>query len=346
MTKAMTKILFLNLIISLSGCQNNETLDTYLNELHKKGRLNGNVLVTKDGKVLYEKSFGYADGSKNTMLTKDYRFNIGSIYKEFPAVSIMQLQEKNQINLEDKISKYIPELPNWSERVSVQNLLQYSSGLPTIGWDAYFSKGINVNDNHIMEELKAVKNLEFEPGSDYLYSNSNPILLIKIIESITKSNFNEYLQENIFIPYGMDRTIIKEQYPYEDKTLMAIPFNADFKEDDYKLSVKSLLFSSTARDLAKWFEQLGDFKIVNKKSVKLLSEKAKKGDDIQSPLGQTDWENDQIVEHSHHGSTANYECVARRFKREGITIVILTNRKQGNVYEISERIYEILKSDN
>lgn len=341
----MTKIILLNLIISLFGCQNIKSIDTYLNELHEKGELNGNVLVIKDGKTLCERSFGYTDGSKNTMLTKDYRFNIGSIYKEFPAVSIMQLQEKNQINLEDKISKYIPELPDWSKKVSVQNLLQYSSGLPTIGWDVYFSEGINVNDNHIMEEIKSVKNLEFEPGSDYLYSNSNPILLIRIIENITKTTFNEYLQENIFIPYGMDNTIIKEQYPYADKALMAIPFNADFKEDDYKLSAKSLLFTSTASNLANWFEQLGDFKIITKKSVKQLSEQAKKGDNIQSPLGFTDWENDEIIEHSHHGSTASYEGVARRFKQDGITIVILTNQKQGNVYEISEKIYEIIKSE-
>jgi predicted HAD superfamily phosphohydrolase YqeG len=341
----MTKILLLNLIISLFGCQNNENIDTYLNELHKKGELNGNVLVIKDGKTLYEKSFGYTDGSKNTILNKNYRFNIGSIYKEFPAVSIMQLKEKNQLNLEDKISKYISGLPNWSEKISIQNLLQYSSGLPTIGWDVYFSKEINVNDNHIIEEIKSVKNLEFEPGSDYLYSNSNPILLIKIIENITKITFNEYLQENLFITYGMDNTIIKEQYPYKDKTLMAIPFNADFKEDDYKLSAKSLLFSSTASNIANWFEQLGDFKIINKKSVKKLSEQTKKGDNIQSPLGYTEWENNKIIEHSHHGSTASYECIARRFKKDGITIVILTNQNQGNVYEISEQIYDIIKSD-
>ncbi|TVZ08135.1 beta-lactamase [Cellulophaga sp. RHA_52] len=345
MTKIMTKIVLLNLFITLFGCQNNENIDTYLNRLHGKGELNGNVLIIKDGITLYEKSFGFTDGSKNTMLTKDYRFNIGSIYKEFPAVSIMQLQEKNQINLEDKISKYIPELPNWSEKISVQNLMQYSSGLPTIGWDIYFSQGINVNDNHIMEELKSLKNLEFEPGSDYLYSNSNPILLIKIIENITKTTFNNYLKENIFIPYGMESTIIKEQYPYEDKTLMAIPFNTDFKEDDYKLSVKSLLFSSTANNMANWFEQLDDFKIINEKSVKKLSDQAKKGDDIQSPLGNTEWKNDKIIEHSHHGSTASYECIARRFKKDGITLVILTNQNQGNVYEISEQIYDIIKSD-
>ncbi len=81
------------------------------------------------------------------------------------------------------------------------------------------------------------------------------------------------------------------------------------------------------------------------RSVKTLSEKAKTGDNIQAPLGACDWKNDKIIEHSHHGSTASYECVVRRFKQDGITIVILTNQKHRNVHDISDEIYNILKKD-
>ena len=108
------------------------SIDIFLQEQFKDGKLNGNVLVVKDGKKIYEKSFGYADGSKKTLLDENYRFNIGSIYKEFPAVAIMQLKEKNLLRTDDKISKYLTGLPEWSEKVSIKNLLQYSSGLPTI----------------------------------------------------------------------------------------------------------------------------------------------------------------------------------------------------------------------
>ena len=339
----MIQLLLLNLFISGLGQPSTENIDTYLNQLHHEGNLNGNVLVIKDGKTIYEKSFGYADGAKSTMLNKDYRFNIGSVYKEFPAVSIMQLQEDNLIHLEDKISKYLPELPKWSGKITVKQLLQYSSGLPTIGWDTYFSQGINVTDDHILNEIQNVENLEFEPGTDYLYSNMNPILLIKIVEHISKSSFKDYLQENIFDPYDLSGTLIKSQYPYADKTLMAVPFNTNFDEDDYQMSVKSLLFSSTARDMATWFEHLDNFKVVSKESMKALSEEAKIGNNIQTALGHCDWEGEKIIEHSHHGSTANYECVVRRFKQDDITIVILTNQKHGNVYEISDTIYEIIK---
>ena len=144
----------------------------------------------------------------------------------------------------------------------------------------------------------------------------------------------------------MSNTIIKEQYPYKDKTLMAIPFDANHKEDNYKMSVKSLFFSSTTGDMAKWFEQLRNFKILSKESVKILSEKSENGNNIQSPLGHCEWERDEITEHSHHGSTGNYECIVRRFKQDKIAIVIMTNQNNGNVYDISEKIYSIVKKDN
>ena len=341
----MIKVLLLSVFTSFFGQATNDKIDSYLNQLHTKGELNGNVLVIKDGKTLYEKSFGYADGEKSMLLTKNYRFNIGSVYKEFPAVSIMQLQEKNLIQLDDKISKYLTELPKWSEKVTVKQLLQYSSGLPTIGWNSYFSQGINVTDAHILNEIQNIENLEFEPGTDYLYSNMNPVLLIKIVEHVSKSSFKDYLQENIFNPFELNGIVLKEQYPYVDKTLMANPFNVDFEEDNYNISVESLLFNATASDLAIWFEQLGDFKVVSEQSVKKLSEIAKVGENAQSPLGNCEWEKNKIIEHTHHGSSGNYECLIRRFKQDGITIVILTNQKHGNVYDISNTIYEILKKD-
>lgn len=345
MTKLITKFLLLGLIISLFGCQNYDNVGDYLEQLSQKGKLNGNVLVIKNGKTLFEKSFGYTDGSKNTKLTKDYRFNLGSVYKEFPAVAIMQLQEKSLIKLDDKLSKHVSGLPKWSDDISVKNLLQYSSGLPQIEWDAYFSKGININKQNIWNGLQSIENLEFEPGSDYLYSNNNPILLIKIVESITQTTFSDYVDENIFNPLNMHSTVYKNQYPYQDKTLMAIPFNTAFEEDNYTIALKNQLLSSTNRDMYTWFEHLGDFKIVNKQSIKTLSEEAKIGFNIQAPLGLCDWEKDKIIEHSHHGSSANYECVIRRFKQDGITIVILTNQKHSNVYDISDEIYDIIKKN-
>ena len=337
-------LLFLTMLL-ISSCKA-QNLEQYLDEVYKNGKINGNVLVTKNDQVLLEKSFGLADPSKKTPLNKDFRFNIGSIYKEFPAVVIMQLHEDNKLDLADKVSKYLPYLPAWSKDVSLKNLLQYSSGLPQINWSQYFEENITITDEHIDEELQNIEKLEFTPGADYLYSNLNPILLIKIIEQISNISFEDYLRTRIFEPSGMESTVIKEQYPYLDRKLMAIPFNENYEEDEYKLSISNLLFCSTTKDMLTWFQKLEEFEIIEKESLLKLSEVAIEGDNIQSPLGFTVWENGDIIEHTHHGSTANYEVIVRSFKEDNISIVILTNQNNHNVYEISEEIYQIIKSGN
>ena len=320
-------------------------IDDFLNLTHQKGKLNGSVLVVKDDKTIYEHSFGYADGSKITLLSKSHRFNIGSVYKEFPAVAIMQLKEANKLQLDDKIDQYIYNLPNWSSEVSIKHLLQYSSGLPTINWNSFFSNNINATDNDILENLSKIKTLEFKTGTNYLYTNHSPILLMKIVEVITKMKFKEYANTHLFEPFGLKNTVIKEAYPYKNKELMAIPFNENFEEDNYQLSVSSVLFCSTTRDMSNWFSNLDAFKILKKESLKFLSETVKNGNNIQSPLGMGQWNKAKIIEHSHHGTTANYECIVRRFKQENLSITILTNQKNSNVYELSERIVKIVNNN-
>ena len=95
-----------------------------------------------------------------------------------------------------------------------------------------------------------------------------------------------------------------------------------------------------------WFEQLDSFKIISKESLKFLSETAKKGENIQSPLGVGIWEGDKIIEHSHHGSMINYECMIRRFKQDDLTIVILTSQNNRNADDISNKIAEIIREEN
>ena len=103
----------------------------------------------------------------------------------------------------------------------------------------------------------------------------------------------------------------------------------------------TVLFSSTVQDMYKWFKHLDSFDIISKESVKILSKEAKIGHNIQAPLGRFDWNDDLAIEHLHHGSSGNYECVVRRFKQKDLTIVILTNQKHGNVNEISQEIFEL-----
>jgi hypothetical protein len=125
---------------------------------------------------------------------------------------------------------------------------------------------------------------------------------------------------------------------------MAIPFNSDYEEDSYKLTISGAIFSLSARDLYNWLYNLHSYKIISKSSLKTLSEKADFSGNIQSPLGNAEWKNGNVVEHSHHGSSGNYECIVRRFYsgKDVLTIIVQTNQKHSNVHDISDEIKSIL----
>ena len=335
-------IISLTLFASLLlGCNRIHDIDSYLKELHAEGTFNGTILVVQNDTVLYENAFGYADGTKKHLLTSDHRFNVGSIYKEFPAVAIMQLKEEGLLTLDDNLSSFMPHLPGWAKKVTVKNLLQYSSGLPKIDWESYFQKGFGVKEEKIVQNLSTLEALEFEPGTDYLYSNYNPFLLMRIVEASSKMKFKEYVEQKILLPFEIDGVVIKEVYPYKDTSLMAIPFDENFKVDDYKAEVT--LVCSSAAGMYNWFSKLDDFQIITKESMQQLSEEAISGDNIQAPLGRGDWEGDDLKLHLHHGSSQNYECLVRNYKQDGFMIILMTNQKQRNVHEIADNIYGLLK---
>src|SRR5436305_1511209 len=89
-------------------------LDSIMQLAHARGIFNGNVLIAQNGKVIYERSLGYVDGSKTKPLTSAYKFDIGSVSKEFNGAAILLLKQRGLLSLDDPISKFLPGLPEWS----------------------------------------------------------------------------------------------------------------------------------------------------------------------------------------------------------------------------------------
>ncbi|MEL7124512.1 MAG: serine hydrolase domain-containing protein, partial [Bacteroidota bacterium] len=228
--------------IFLSNLQgsNKDSIDLFLQKQFQAGKLNGNVLIVKNGTTVYENSFGFTDGTRKEPLSKQHKFIIGSIYKEFPAVTILQLVELEQLKLSDKLNEHLLDLPSWANEITITHFLQYSSGLPKVNWNKYFSNNIMLTEELLYEDIQQIDSLAFTPGSDYLYSNMGPILLTKVVESVTGIPFKGYVQKHILDRYGLFGIKFKEQYPYKYPSLMAIPFNTDSQADSYNIAVPGL----------------------------------------------------------------------------------------------------------
>ncbi|MFK8162141.1 MAG: serine hydrolase domain-containing protein [Lewinella sp.] len=317
-----------------------DIIEDLLKATYESGELNGNVLVVSKGKAIYEGSFGFADPEKETPLTPAHRFGFGSIYKEFPAVAIMQLKSAGKLSLDDSVDQYLLGLPAWSADVSIRQLLFYMGGLPNVDWNTFFAKGDVVTEATLWKELSTMEQLRSLPGTNYNYTNYSPFLLIKIIEAITAEPFEEYAKTHLFDPAGMNNINMPSGYPYPPgSSMMAIPFSEEGEADGYALSGISLLYCATAQDLSGWVNALHKGEIIPLEDLQVLAPTANpKDEDQQSPLGNCKMLEHEITEHIHHGSMGNYEALIHRNNEEDLTIVLLTNQKHSNVHEIAEAI--------
>ncbi|MCF6349361.1 MAG: beta-lactamase family protein, partial [Flavobacteriaceae bacterium] len=207
------RISFLIVILSIFGCNSKTIIEDqneikYINQIdslmtksYERDLFNGNVLVVKNDTIIYKKPFGYTDGTQQKKLTNKSIFNIGSIAKEFNGVAIMMLQERGLLNINDTISKFKLELPDWSKKVTIKHLLNYAGGIPRI--DFLSTK----SNQDAWKLLRSSDSLLFEPGTNFFYDNSNVFLQKKIIEKVTGQSFEKFVLENIVQPLKMTNAV-------------------------------------------------------------------------------------------------------------------------------------------
>jgi CubicO group peptidase (beta-lactamase class C family) len=167
----------------------------------------GAVLVAQGSKVLYERALGLADVSTKTALTTDHQFRIGSVTKQFAAVSILQLAEAGKLKLDDEIQQYV-DFPKKEQPITIRHLLTHTSGIPNFTNGPHYTPDAYAKDIDLKSliALFADLPLEFEPGTKWSYSNSGYILLSAIIEKASGQTWADYANEHLFTPAGMRHT--------------------------------------------------------------------------------------------------------------------------------------------
>lgn len=218
----MRRILFLSLsltcllILTSSGTSNNFTkeIDSYILKRNTPTKFSGDVLVARDGKIIFHNSYGMADYENDIPNSTETIFRIGSLTKPITAVAVLILQDQSRLNVGDSISKFIPKIPDNWKKVEIRHLLTHSSGIPDLFGDL---QAVPVEDT--TKELDRVicvtadRALQFEPGTKYEYSNFNYCLLGYIIENVSGQTYSSFLQKNIFDPSAMNHTFYDDPRP-------------------------------------------------------------------------------------------------------------------------------------
>jgi len=176
----------------------------------------GTLLVAKHGKVLTEKAYGLADREKNISATLDTKYRIGSMNKMFTAVAALQLADAGKLSLDAPIGKYLPDYPNKdvASKVTLRHLLSHTGGTGDIFGPEYDKHRLSLRTLNDYVKLYGNRALEFEPGSQWAYSNYGFILAGVLIEKASGMNYYDYVREKIFKPAGMVHT---DSYPEEEK---------------------------------------------------------------------------------------------------------------------------------
>lgn len=167
------------------------------------------VGVFQNGAIAYARGYGMASLEHDAPITADSVFYAGSVSKQFTAMAVALAMQQGKLAYEDPIRKYLPELPAYAERIKVSHLLHHTSGLRDYNTLLLIAgrRDEDAWDNRVVLQMTARQSaLNFEPGAEYLYSNTGYTLLATVVERATGTKFAEFADANIFKPLGMTVT--------------------------------------------------------------------------------------------------------------------------------------------
>lgn len=290
------------------------------------------VMIVKKDKIIYRKAFGSANTELNIPMQPNMLFRTGSMGKQYTAIAVLQLVEQGKIGLQDSIQKYIKDFPSKGYTITIENLLSNTSGIKD--YLSEISNPSKEKETYTPKDgVDFIKDapLNFKPGSNYQYSNSNFYLLGYIIEIVTGKTFEKYLQENVLDKADLKNTF----YIHTEKNIPNMPqgySKFDGKIEKATLQPIDIMYSaggliSNVDDIHKWHQALYNQQLVKKETLQKATTPFKFPDGTFSEYGYG-WfvkniDGSKTIEHS--GSTDGFQSDEIYMPNENAFVVALYN---------------------
>jgi CubicO group peptidase (beta-lactamase class C family) len=318
-----------------SSAETSAKIDALLAEYGKSGSPGCAVVVVQDGKVVHKRGYGQASIEHNIAIDPETTvFNVGSVSKHFTVFAVLKLAREGKLNLDDPIHKYIPEAGDTGKRVTVRQLIHHTSGLR----DYFVLLGMSgtriledvVTTEDILGLLARQKDLNFEPGTQFVYCNSSYELLGVLVEKVSKQPLRDYLHDQVFEPLGMKATQVRSDHRSIVRNL-ATPYAR--RGDGFRLSpiahhsAGATNVYTTAADLVLWDENFTTAKVGGRPLLDDLHRRGtfKDGTEISYAGGLFIDEYRGLKTVSHGGSHGGYRAFFLRFPEQRCTIIVLSN---------------------
>ena len=301
--------------------------------LATSGVPSASVAIVNGGRVVYLKAYGDARLEPKTAASPEMRYSIGSISKQFTAAGILILQEQGKLSLDDKVSKFIPDLARANE-VTIRQLLSHTSGYQDYWPQDYVMPMMlqPVTAQKIMDGW-ARKPLDFDPGAKWQYSNTNYVIAGVIIERASNKSLLEFLREKIFVPLGMKSVTDTDEAKSSDKDPTGYLRYALGPLRPAPREGKGWLFAAgelamTAEDLAKWDIAMMDQKLLRPTSYRELEREVQLNNGLGTHYGlgvSVGMEGGHRAI-SHGGEVSGFTAENVVFPDERVAVVVLTNQ--------------------
>jgi len=306
-------------------------IDALLETKFKNNGPGATALVSKGGKVIYRKAFGNANLELGVPMVPENVFQIGSMTKQFTAVSILMLLEQGKLALNDDITKYIPGYPTHNKNITIHHLLTHSSGIKS-----YTSmrglREIARKDLTPIELIDFFQNepMDFNPGEKYKYNNSGYIILGYIIEKISGVSYAEFVETNILKKINMSSSVYGSKSKIIKNRASGYQKRSDYRNATYislTLPYAAGSIMSTVDDLLKWQQAISNNTLVKAKTIKkaFTNYTLNNGTKINYGYGWNINEINGTPTLEHGGSIFGFKSMGVYIPSKDVYVVVLSN---------------------
>ncbi len=332
---------FLILIPALLFSQeiDKEKLDLFFNTLDENNKFMGSVALSHKGEVVYERTVGYDDIETQEKSTVESKYRIGSISKTFTASLILKAVEEKKLKLDKSIKKYFPKI-KFVEDITIDHLLNHRSGIHSFtSNEDYLDWCVDPKSRKELLKIIVDGGSDFIPDSKAEYSNSNYVLLTMILEKIYKKSFAEILEEKIIKPLDLKNTYLGKKIEIENNECHSYVYSTAWEkenETDMSVPLGAGAIVSNPRDLNVFFKALFEEKIINAKSLSLMT-------NLEDSYGRGIFEipYGEKKSYGHTGGIDGFASFSSYFKNEKLAISLTSN---GGTYSKNKIVLAMLSA--
>lgn len=310
------------------------------------------LAVVQQGKCVLQQHYGLANLAHQTPIDSTTVFDVGSMAKQFTAACVALLIEEGHLSLEDQVESFFAEIPNYGYPLQVKHLVYHTSGLKDYLELAYL-RGMNehayYDTNYALQLLFNQPDLNFVPGDEERYSNSNYLLLGQIVATVSGQSLRDFAHEHIFEPLGMHHTHFHDCFA-EVVPKQAIGYQPNTQDNYHEFTSKIDVVGdgglyTTIEDLIIWNQNFYENQLGKQSSslIKLMTTPGRLNDDTAFEygfgliLGQYKGKN----MHRHGGAFAGYCAELLRFPEEELSVIVLANLASLAPWTIAEQVADV-----